>query len=43
MAMAFLRATQQKVHADPAFLSGHDKAVADPFTSANPEKFIPWP
>jgi len=38
--MDFLRATHNKVRNDPAFLLDLEKAGADPFTLAEPEKFI---
>lgn len=38
--MDFLRATHNKVRNDPAFLLDLEKAGADPFTLADPEKFI---
>lgn len=38
--MDFLRATHNKVRNDPAFLQDLEKAGADPFTLADPEKFI---
>ena len=38
--MDFLRATHNNVRNDPAFLQDLEKAGADPFTLADPEKFI---
>jgi tripartite-type tricarboxylate transporter receptor subunit TctC len=38
--MDFLRATHNKVRNDPAFLQDLEKAGADPFTLADPDKFI---
>lgn len=38
--LEFLRATHNKVRNDPGFLADLEKAGADPFTLADPEKFI---